>query len=141
VSGATARLAAAPDLAAIAALRAAAIGELDGVRGGDRYPARPLPEPGDADRPLWVGVLAETVVGYLAASVSGSAGSIDAVYVDPECRAVGVGGAMMALALAWFEAAGCSGVDALALPGARATKNFFEENGFTARLLVVHRPL
>jgi hypothetical protein len=48
---------------------------------------------------------------------------------------------MMAEALAWMGRIGCTGVDALALPGARATKNFFEENGFTARLLVVHRPL
>lgn len=45
------------------------------------------------------------------------------------------------MALDWFVGAGCTGVDALALPGARATKNFFEENGFTARLLVVHRRL
>ena len=49
--------------------------------------------------------------------------------------------ALFAEALAWMGRIGCTGVDALALPGARATKNFFEENGFTARLLVVHRPL
>jgi hypothetical protein len=36
---------------------------------------------------------------------------------------------------------GCSGVDATALPGNRATKNFFEESGFTARLLVMHHRL
>ena len=32
-------------------------------------------------------------------------------------------------------------VDAFALPGHRATKNFFEEEGFTARALIMHRPL
>jgi hypothetical protein len=43
--------------------------------------------------------------------------------------------------LAWFSARGCLGVDSTALPGARETKNFFEESGFTARLLVMHRRL
>jgi GNAT superfamily N-acetyltransferase len=141
VSGPSARPAAAPDVAAIAALREAALAELAGLRGADLYPARPLPAPGDPARPLWVGELAGAVVGYLAASATGATGAIDAVYVDPGCRAVGVGQAMVDVALDWFVGAGCTGVDALALPGARATKNFFEENGFTARLLVVHRRL
>jgi hypothetical protein len=36
------------------------------------------------------------------------------------------------------RAAGCAGVDAFALPGHRAAKNFFESAGFTARALVMH---
>jgi hypothetical protein len=40
--------------------------------------------------------------------------------------------------LAWASERGCQGVDATALPGDRATKNFFEGSGFTARLLVMH---
>jgi hypothetical protein len=36
---------------------------------------------------------------------------------------------------------GCVGIDALALPGNRQTKNFFESFGFTARAIVVHRRL
>ena len=40
--------------------------------------------------------------------------------------------------LEWFRGRGCNGVDATALPGNRATKNFFEMSGFTARLLVMH---
>jgi GNAT superfamily N-acetyltransferase len=141
VSGAAARLLAAADVEAVAALRETALAEIGELRGGRLYPARALPEPGDPDRPCWVGELAGTVVGYLAASASGTLGAIDGVYVDPGCRAVGVGTAMMTGALAWMERMGCTGVDALALPGARATKNFFEESGFTARLLVVHRTL
>jgi GNAT superfamily N-acetyltransferase len=141
VSGVRARPIAAADVAAISSLRAAAIAEIGEIRGGPLYPARALPEPGDPDHPLWVGELEGTVVGYLSASASDTLGAIEAVYVDPGCRAVGVGGAMIAEALAWMGRIGCTGVDALALPGARATKNFFEENGFTARLLVVHRRL
>jgi hypothetical protein len=48
---------------------------------------------------------------------------------------------MMGSLLEWFGARGCSGVDATALPGNRATKNIFEESGFTARLLVMHHRL
>ena len=65
-------------------------------------------------------------------------GLIDEIYVDPEARAVGVGEAMMAALLEWFRHCGCAGVDATALPGLRHTKNFFEESGFSARLLVMH---
>lgn len=41
----------------------------------------------------------------------------------------------------WCQAEGCAGVDTLALPGSRATKSFFEGEGFTACLLVMHRSL
>ena len=44
----------------------------------------------------------------------------------------------MGLLLEWCRDQGCRGVDALALPGMRATKNFFEESGFSARLIVMH---
>ena len=43
--------------------------------------------------------------------------------------------------LAWAGEQGCVGVDALALPGDRATKNFFETFGLVARAIVVHRDL
>ncbi len=65
-------------------------------------------------------------------------GVLDDLYVHPEARSIGVGEAMMNELLGWFAAHGCSGVDAVALPGMRGTKNFFEECGFTARLLVMH---
>jgi GNAT superfamily N-acetyltransferase len=136
-----ARPVAASDVAAVGALCEAARAEIAGLRGGAQYPVRALPAPGDPLRPLWVGEIDATVVGYLTASLSGTAGVIDAVYVDPGCRAVGVGAALLAEALAWMASAGCDTVDAQALPGARQTKNFFEESGFTARLLVVSRRL
>ena len=141
---AAARPATGADMRSVAALRARALEELRAVRGGELYAAREavdLPPAGDPDRPVWVGELAGAVVGYLTGSVADRLGAIDGVYVDPGCRAVGVGEAMINEALAWFRARQCIGVDATALPGARATKNFFEETGFTARLLVMHRPL
>jgi hypothetical protein len=52
-----------------------------------------------------------------------------------------VGEAMMDQIVAWCEKHGCVGVDAIALPGNRHTKNFFETFGLVARAIVVHRPL
>lgn len=47
----------------------------------------------------------------------------------------------MSVGLDWFRSQGCVGVEATALPGQRATKNFFEEQGLQARLLTVYRSL
>jgi len=143
------RRAAPADTDALDALRRAAMAEQASFRGGELYAqreARPVLLPGADDRPLWVGELAGDVVGYLAARADALrdgrvVGVIEAVYVDPPCRGVGVGEAMVDSALEWFRARSCIGVDALALPGARATKNFFEESGFTSRLLVMHHRL
>lgn len=137
------------DLDAVGALRRGALTEAAGLRGGDLYVTRaaaPVPAPDDPVCPAWVGILATELVGYLFGRIEplgdGRAlGLIEAVYVTPVCRAVGVGEEMMSAALTAFEAAGCFGVDAIALPGARATKNFFEESGFTARMLVMHHRL
>jgi len=99
-----------------------------------------------ADRAVWVGTIDDFVVGYAAGRIDElpegqRLGVIEDLFVESEARSVGVGEALANLVIAWFEGQGCSGADALALPGARATKNFFEESGFTARLLVMHRRL
>ncbi|MDP9071211.1 MAG: GNAT family N-acetyltransferase [Actinomycetota bacterium] len=90
-----------------------------------------------------VGTIDEVVVGYATGRVEALRdgtllGVIDDLFVEPDARAVGVGEAMMDQLLAWFRQRGCSGVDSTALPGLRETKNFFEESGFSARLLVMH---
>ncbi len=59
--------------------------------------------------------------------------------VHPDARGVGIGEAMMDLIVADLTGRGCIGVDAWALPGDRATKNFFESFGLKARLLTAHR--
>ena len=58
-------------------------------------------------------------------------GSIGELYVPPRARSQGVGHAMATTLVQWCQAEGCAGVDALALPGSRATKSFFEGEGFT----------
>jgi ribosomal protein S18 acetylase RimI-like enzyme len=71
----------------------------------------------------------------------GRLGSIEELYVLPEARRCGVGRAMAAPLLDWCQSLGCVGVDSNALPGSRAVKSFFENEGFTARLLIMHRLL
>src|ERR687892_639134 len=98
------------------------------------------------DHEVAVGTLDGAIVGYGAARVEtlldgGRLGVIDDIYVDPGARAVGVGEALMNHLLDWCTARGCFGVDSLALPGDRETKNFFESFGLVARAIVVHRPL
>jgi len=66
---------------------------------------------------------------------------VDDIVVGQGAREVGVGEAMVGDRVAWCEAEGCSGMDAMARPGHRSTKNFFEESGFTARNLVMHHRL
>jgi GNAT superfamily N-acetyltransferase len=100
----------------------------------------------DPGRIVVVGAFDDTVVGFGTGRIeplrNGTVlGVNDDLYVEPEARGVGVGEAMMGELLAWFRARECVGVDAFALPGMRATKNFFETFGFTARLLVVHHRL
>jgi GNAT superfamily N-acetyltransferase len=98
------------------------------------------------DRAVWVGTIDDFVVGYAAGRIDElpagkRLGVIEDLFVESEARSVGVGEALVNLVIAWFQDRGCAGADALALPGARATKNFFEESGFTARVLVMHRRL
>jgi GNAT superfamily N-acetyltransferase len=82
----------------------------------------------------------EDVGGGEVGEVAGAArlGRVRELFVDPDARAVGLGEAILGELLAWFREQGCGGVDAMALPGHRQAKNFFEEQGFVARLLVMH---
>jgi len=93
-----------------------------------------------------VGSFETSVVGYLIARAHTLAdgsrlATITELYVEPGARQVAVGEALANGALAWAEEHGCVGVDATALPGDRAAKNFFETNGFVARSLTMHRSL
>ncbi len=134
--------------------RAAA--ELAAERGGRVWAVREArPEPADAalaaavDDPeqcVVVGCYDEAIVGYAAVHTerlrdASTLAVLDEIYVEPEARAVAVGEELMDHVLAWCEERGCRGVDALALPGMRETKNFFERFGLTARAIVVHRAL
>ena len=129
--------------------------ELRTLRGGDLWTARearrePLTEAYTTlvardDAHVVVGTLDGFVVGFGVLLVEQlddgrRLGVVEELYVEPGARQVGVGEAVVAELVAHGAAAGCLGVDARALPGHRAAKNFFEGAGFTARALVMHRP-
>ncbi|MFL3020479.1 MAG: N-acetyltransferase family protein [Candidatus Poriferisodalaceae bacterium] len=100
----------------------------------------------DPDQDLWVGLIDEAAVGYAVARAeilrTGEIlGIVSDLWVEPAAREVGVGEALINEIIGWCKERGCIGIDSLALPGNRATKNFFETFGFKARLLTVHHPL
>lgn len=95
---------------------------------------------------LMVGEYEGAVVGLLAVTAAAGPGDVtngvvECCYVEPGARGVGVGTALMEAAVAWCTQSGCAGVDALALPGDRTTKQRLEAAGFTARLLTLNRRL
>ena len=150
------RPATADDLPRLAELASLAIEELRPGRGGEvwaRHMARQAPfEPllaeqlADTDHRVLVGTVDDVVVGYGVACVEalpdgGRLGVVTDLYSEPEAREIGLGELMMEDLVGWCRERGCFGVDSLALPGDRHTKNFFESFGLVARALIVHRPL
>ncbi len=144
------------DLDAIAELLEEGVTEQQDARGGPLWsrretrsrPYRMSVEQAyhDPDQQLWAGTIDDIVVGYAACGLevlrTGELlGVVTDLFVIEGARAVGVGEALMDLVVPWCEERECVGIDALALPGNRHTKNFFETFGFKARLLTVHRPL
>ena len=152
----TARRATETDLARLVELHRAAVADLREERGGAMWAVREArPEPveqaladslADPGGCVIVGSYANAVVGYAAAHTEvlrdGSRLAVlDEIFVEPEARDVAVGEMMMEEVLGWCRELGCRGIDALALPGMRHSKNFFERFGLTARAIIVHRRL
>jgi GNAT superfamily N-acetyltransferase len=94
------------------------------------------------------GLIAEvdgTVVGFALVSIHSVAAtmvaSIERVFVTRRARRVGIGDALITATRREASQRGCTQLDALALPGDRDTKNLFERNGLTARLIVASTQL
>ena len=151
-----ARAATAEDLPVVAALAEAAIEELTPHRGGAVWSRRegrrrPVAEGlaaqiADDGTVVVVGTIDDVVVGYgVAVAEELHDGArlrvVTDLFVLAGARGVGVGEAMMDHLVEVARAEGCVGIDSLALPGDRETKNFFETFGLTARAILVHRRL
>ncbi|HEX6391848.1 MAG TPA: GNAT family N-acetyltransferase [Acidimicrobiales bacterium] len=150
----SARVATAADLDFVAELWERAVAELDGQRGGSLLAGslyRSDPKGAlrfafdDPDRIVVIGRIEDVAVGFALAVCDRQrrepVGVIEIVYVDPQARQVGVAESMVKVVMKWSDERGCVGVDAPALPGSRSAKAFFEDNGFIARLLIMHRPV
>ena len=151
-----ARLAGGEHVGVLAQLLAEAVAEQVDARGGwvwsrrevrtrpfEESIAEALERP---DSAVWIGEIDGAPVGYAIAAVEPlqtgeMLGRVTDLYVAPGAREVSVGETLIGEVLEWCTERGCVGVDSMALPGNRATKNFFETFGFTARLLVLHRKL
>lgn len=100
----------------------------------------------DPDALVLAGTIDDVVIGYAVAAIrplpgGGQLGVLTDVFVEPGAREVGVGDRLLDHVLDWCRDRGCIGVDSIALPGDRHTKNFFEAHGLVARAIVVHRSL
>ncbi len=100
----------------------------------------------ESDSLLLVGTYDGVVFGYALTVFEqlddgGRLARVEQLVVDPDARGVGIGETVMNAVVDEARARGCFGIDALALPGDRETKNFFESFGLKARQLVVHRSL
>lgn len=117
--------------------------------------AEGLPEPvetafkealADPDQSVLVGAIDGVPLGFLVAGTAGllpqadgaRVGQIRYIYTDLEARGVGVGEAMIEVALADLRGRGLRWFDARVSPGHRLAKNFFEASGFSARSIVMH---
>ena len=149
-----ARPAAPEDVEAIEAINQRRRSEMEGQRGAEMYLAkeasatpvgpRIIGAIEDPKARVIVGSYDDVVFGYTVATFEAlSDGTQVALLtdfmVDVEARGSGIGEAMMNLIVDEAMSEGCRGIESVALPGDRETKNFFESFGLKARMLTVHR--
>jgi GNAT superfamily N-acetyltransferase len=131
----------------VAELHRLATAELQEQRGGMIWSRQTDRGAGPSfDGGAWVGTIDDEVVGYALARLDaladgGCLAVLTDVYVLPGARGVGIGELLLDAAIAWATAAGAVGIDSVALPGMRDSKNFFESAGMVARAISVHRRL
>lgn len=126
----------------MAELRDKALAELGQARGGDALSgeiARSVAGDRGGASSTWIAMLEDVAVGFAHASLRGDEGKLEAIWVEPGAREIGLGSSLLEAATAWLEARGARTIDASALPGDRSTKRLLETAGFVARLIVMRR--
>ena len=100
------------------------------------------PEPSSSELVCVAGGAGETTFGLLSMYEVGNRGwFIDLLYVRPDARGVGIGSAMMEVALRILQERGATRINAATLPGDRSTKNLFERHGLVAQMITVSKTL
>ena len=87
----------------------------------------------------WAQCAAASIVATAFVPVAAQTASV--AEAAPAARDVGVGHAVIVASAAIAVASGCARLVSHALPGDRATKNFFETHSMVARQIVVGREL
>ena len=143
------RPAAADDIEALNRLQSTARLGLTDVRGGQLrlrecelvtdWPAM-FAEPNTF---VLVGTLLDVVLGYMVLLIrpDKDRGVITHAFVEDGARELGLGDTMVEHAIAHVRAAELAGIEAVALPGDRETKNLYERAGLTARKITVYKSL
>ena len=140
------RPARAGDRDAVLALDAALASAVVDQRGGRGWLSEHPPIEFDPGSGLvWVGVVDDVPVGFLAARCSsdsrGLIMTVDRVFVDQHARDLGFGDDLLEACVNEARNRGCQAVEAVALPGDRDTKNLYERAGITARSIILSREL
>ncbi|MBN1614522.1 MAG: GNAT family N-acetyltransferase [Deltaproteobacteria bacterium] len=81
----------------------------------------------------------DRTIGYCIATVDGSAGEVDSLFVDAACRGRGIGEALMSRALERLEAQNCETVRVSIAEGNEDALGFYRRFGFAERLTVMQR--
>jgi GNAT superfamily N-acetyltransferase len=97
----------------------------------------------DSKFKLVVGVLGETIHGYLLVEVFAGLHKalIKQVFVDSTARQLGLGALLIERCEQVVRDNGCTVLEGLALPGDRDMKNLFERASMSAQLLIVGKNL
>jgi ribosomal protein S18 acetylase RimI-like enzyme len=90
------------------------------------------------DSTVAVGTFDGAVVGFLIADFSDDTCVIEHMFTETEARGIGIGEAMMDFLYDEAAKRRITEFDVTVLPGHREAKNFFEGQGFRARLIVMH---
>lgn len=94
-----------------------------------------------------MGMLDHYPAGFLVATIANlneradgrELGVIRYIFTEEDARGVGVGQAMFDLVIEELRSRGVGVFDAIVSPGHRLAKNFFESQGFKARLIAMNR--
>jgi GNAT superfamily N-acetyltransferase len=105
------------------------------------WPVGALSDPSCA---VWIAELDAVPFGFISVVRQSVAGGkcvavVDHLFVEPGARELSLGEWLLEAATRWAQAAGCVGIEAMALPGAREAKNLFERAGLKARKIIVYR--
>lgn len=128
------------DHAVVAELRDLARAAMGSARGAEEF-LRVEGVVEHRDPTVVVGTIDHNVVGFATLVIDGDRALLAELFTHPRARGVGVGHAMLGEVQRIAREQGCTDLDSFALPGDRATKNFFESHAMKSRLLVVHAPL